>query len=189
MNRDQNAPYIDRFVCVSGALQLATDLAMVVRHHLWMVCKTKAGVVNGRQAAGIDMYLAGQIELAECSHGCEHLQGPNGRRRGLHVPAVDQWARLNLQLHVRWPLHLLLTPEVSTLPSPLIAITPCVPRQNASVFRLLLSEVGALPWRRSGILHEMCFGMPGYVVRGKLQVGPRPAPPPPPPPRPGSSWS
>ncbi|KAK9868295.1 hypothetical protein WJX84_009043, partial [Apatococcus fuscideae] len=39
-------------------------------------------------------------------------QGPNGKRRGLHVPAVDQWARLNLQLHIRWPLHLLLTPQV-----------------------------------------------------------------------------
>ena len=60
------------------------------------------------------------------------LQGPNGKRRGLHVPAVDQWARLNLQLHIRWPLPLLLTPQVGLILWTAIA-QPQIPRPTSDM--------------------------------------------------------
>ncbi len=30
----------------------------------------------------------------------------------LHVPSLDQWDALCLEYKLRWPLHILLTPEV-----------------------------------------------------------------------------
>ena len=41
------------------------------------------------------------------------LQVSGAKRRPLHVPGYDKWDGISLEYKVDWPLHLLLTPEVS----------------------------------------------------------------------------
>ena len=41
------------------------------------------------------------------------LQVSGAKRRALHVPGYDKWDGISLEYKVDWPLHLLLTPEVS----------------------------------------------------------------------------
>lgn len=45
------------------------------------------------------------------------LQVSGAKRRPLHVPGYDKWDGISLEYKVDWPLHLLLTPEVSWLSS------------------------------------------------------------------------
>ena len=44
---------------------------------------------------------------------CVVVQG-SGKRKLLHVPKYDKWDNVFLEYHVDWPLHLLLTPQVSS---------------------------------------------------------------------------
>ena len=41
------------------------------------------------------------------------MSGYQGTATGLHVPALDQWDGLCLEYRLQWPLHIILTPEVS----------------------------------------------------------------------------
>lgn len=48
-----------------------------------------------------------------CSlEACWNVQGALGSH-DLHVPSYDAWDGLSLTYDVKWPLHILLTPEVS----------------------------------------------------------------------------
>lgn len=40
------------------------------------------------------------------------VQG-QGKRKLLHVPKYDKWDNVFLEYRVDWPLHLLLTPQVT----------------------------------------------------------------------------
>ena len=43
---------------------------------------------------------------------CVCVQG-QGKRKLLHVPKYDKWDNVFLEYRVDWPLHLLLTPQVT----------------------------------------------------------------------------
>ena len=78
-------------------------------------------------------------------------------RRNLKVPDYDpSWDPLTLEYQVKWPLHLILTPQVALAPTPmsthLMQALCCCLRGDLSSSSHMLSEKELIQFKRASLL-------------------------------------